>query len=181
MELTVIICTMPDRRQLLGRCFWYLERQSRDDFKVLVAHGKKEYGDKIMKAFRMVETSHLMMLDDDDWLSERHMEFVLPHDEDFVGYDAAQQVDGRFAEILPQEIASHICPIRTDLATQIPFGNDYFGDIGWTKQVAKLIETSAYIDEPLYYYDKWNKPGGGWSPTRQVGNWPHDQTRWQWI
>lgn len=184
MTLTVVICTIPERRQLLGRCLWYLEHQTRTDFKVFIAHGKKRgKGDKLNLAFAMVETSHVMVLDDDDWLSERHMARVLPVSEeyDFIGYDAAQMVGGRFNQIIPQETASHICPIRTELAKQVKFGNDYLDDIVWTKQVAELVETETYINDQLYYYDKWNPGGRGWSPSRSVGYWPHDQTRYQWI
>ena len=185
MELTVVITTIPERRQLLGRCLWYLEHQGRRDFHVIIAHGKKRgKGDKLNLAFSLVETPYVMVLDDDDWLSERHMSSVLPvlGDHDFVGYDAAQMVLGRFATIIPQETASHICPIRTDLAKQVVFGNEYLSDIIWTKAVAPLVETETYVDDQLYYYDKWNPPHHtGWSPSRAVGYWPHDQTRYQWI
>lgn len=187
MELTVVICTIRERRQLLGRCLWYLEHQGRDDFHVIIAHGQKRgKGDKLNLAFSLVETPYVMVLDDDDWLSERHMQSVLPilaADEfDFVGYDAAQMVVGRFHTVIPQETASHICPIRIDLARSVEFGNEYLSDIVWTKQVKKLVESETYIHDQLYYYDKWNPQGGtGWSPPRPVGYWPHDQTRYQWI
>jgi len=182
-DLTVVVCTIPERRQLLGRCLWFLEHQGRSDFKVLVAHGSKRgKGDKLNLAFSLAKTSHVMVLDDDDWLSERHMEVVLPElDYDFVGYDAVQMVNGRFNQVIHQETASHICPIRTELAQEVTFGNEYLDDITWTKRVAELVETETYIDDQLYYYDKWNRNGRGWSPPRHVGNWPHDKSRWQWI
>lgn len=182
MELTVIVTTIPERKQLLGRCLYYLEHQSVNDFQVIVAHGKGLKGDKLNRVFPLIKTSHLMMVDDDDWVSERLVENVLPHDEDFVGYDALQMVNGRFAQLIHQETASHICPIRTELAQQVMFGNDYLDDITWTKQVAPLVQTQTYIHDVLYFYDKWNPPGqAGWSPPRQVGYWPHDKIRHLWI
>jgi hypothetical protein len=186
MDLTIIVTTIPERRQLLGRCLWYLEHQTSQEFQVLIAHGRKPKGDKLNFAFTLVQTSHLMMLDDDDWLAPHHVASVLPHSEDFVGYDAVEMVNGRYGQINHQETASHICPIRTDLASQVPFGNHYLDDIPWTRTVAPLIETESYIDDVLYFYDKWVTPGEGdayWSPPRQVGYWPHDKMRenFWWI
>lgn len=182
MDLTIIVTTIPERKQLLGRCLYYLEHQSVDDFQVFIAHGKGLKGDKLNRVFPLVQTSHLMMVDDDDWISERLVENVLPHDEDYVGYDALQMVNGRYAQTIHQETASHICPIRTDLARQVPFGNKYLADIEWTKKVAQLVQTQAYIDDVFYFYDKWNPEVAysrdeGWSPPRQVGYWPHDKMR----
>lgn len=181
MELTIVVATMPERRQLLSRCLWHLEHQTVQDFDVIVAHGRKAgYGDKLMKAFSLAETSHVMACDDDDWLALHAVETVLPYTEDFVGYDATQIVHGRYAETIYQETASHICPLRTDLATLFPLDNDYYGDIRWTKATAPFIKTETYIDQPLYFYDKWSD-GGGWSPTREVGWWPYDKLRFRWI
>lgn len=186
MQLTIIVCTIPERRQLLGRCLWYLEHQTCQAFNVLIAHGKAPKGDKLNRAFSLAQTSHVMVLDDDDWIASHHVESVLPHDEDFVGYDALQLVNGRFSQVIYQETASHICPIRTELARQVPFGNDYLDDIPWTKEVAGMVTSQAYINDVLYFYDKWvtESPGSAhWSPARQVGYWPHDKMyrNFQWI
>jgi hypothetical protein len=184
MDLTIIVTTIPERRQLLGRCLWYLEHQSCKTFEVLIAHGPRPKGDKVNLALSLATTTHVMMVDDDDWISERLVASVLPYNTDYVGYNALQMVNGRYNTIIHQETASHICPIRTDLARQIPFGNDYLDDIIWTKQVAQLVETETYLDDTFYYYDKWNPVGQDrWSPPRQVGYWPHNKMRenFQWI
>jgi hypothetical protein len=180
--LTVVVCSLPERRQLLGRCLFYLEHQSNPDFQVIVAHGKGKKGDKLARAFALVETSHVMVCDDDDWVSPNLVAAVTPHlDNDFVGYDALQMVDGRYKTLIHQETASHICPIRTDLARLFPMGNEYLADIKWTKATAPFVRSETYLDDVLYFYDKWNKRGGEWSPARQVGIWPHDKMKWRWI
>lgn len=181
MTLTVVVCHMRERRQLLSRCLFYLENQTCRDARVLVMHSNRPKGDKLNLAFSMVETSHVMVVDDDDWVSPVLVESVVDHTEDFVGYDAVQMVDGRYSTVLPQQTGSHICPIRTELAVQVPFGNGYLDDITWTEGVAPLVETSAYVDRRLYFYDKWNRRGGGWSPPRQVGWWPHDKRNFGWL
>lgn len=180
MTLTIIVCHMRERRQLLSRCLWYLENQTVSDFDVLVMHANKPKGDKLNRAFREAKTSHVMVVDDDDWVSPVLVESVIDFTTDFVGYDSVLMADGRYAQTYHQETASHICPIRTDLARQVPFGNDYLDDITWTRQVAPLVETEAYVDRTLYFYDKWNPRGGGWSPPRQVGWWPYDMRNFQW-
>lgn len=186
MNLTVVVTTMPERAQLLSRCLWHLQNQSVDRFEVIVAHGKKPKGDKVNRALTVVDTSHVMFVDDDDWVSTRLVESVLPFEQDFVGYDALQMVDGVYSQVIYQEVASHICPIRTDLAREVPFGNHYLADIEWTKQVAQLVGSSAYIGEVFYFYDKWNPSewapdGGAWSPPRSVGYWPVDKSKFRWI
>jgi hypothetical protein len=181
VNLTVIVTTVPERDQLLTRCLWHLQNQSVTDFEVIVCHGKRPKGDKVMRAFPYVDTSHVMFVDDDDWVSTRLVESVLPFDEDFVGYDALQMVDGQFSQIIYQEIASHICPIRTELAKEVEFGNHYLADIEWTKEVAKAVTSSTYINQSLYFYDKWNQNEGGWSPPRSVGYWPVDKSRFRWL
>ncbi len=180
MTLTIIVCHMRDRRQLLSRCLWYLEHQTVKATS-LIMHSNRPKGDKLNLAFSMVDTSHVMVLDDDDWIAPHLVESVIDHDEDFVGYDALQMADGRFSTVIHQEIGSHICPIRTEIARQVPFGNDYLDDIIWTKKIAPLIETETYIDDALYFYDKWNKRGGDWSPPRYVGWWPHDKREHHWL
>jgi hypothetical protein len=180
MTLTIIVCHMRERRQLLSRCLFYLENQTCDKADVLVMHSNRPKGDKLNFAYNHVDTTHVMVVDDDDWVSPVLVESVIDHEEDFVGYDALQMADGRFSTVIHQETASHICPVRTDLAVQIPFGNDYLDDIHWTRKVAPLVTTETYLDERLYFYDKWNQPGGGWSPPRQVGMWPYDKRNFGW-
>lgn len=172
---------MPERKQLLYRNLWHLENQSTQDFDVIVCHSsKKKKGDKLNRAYALAETSHVMVCDDDDYLALHAIETLLPYEEDFVGFDAVQTVHGRYAETIHQEVASHICPTRTDLAKMIPFGNEYLADIKWTKAVKPFVKTSAYVNQPLYFYDKW-VDGGEWSPTREVGFWPHDKRNFRWI
>ena len=180
MTLTIIVCHMRERRQLLSRCLFYLENQTCDKAEVLVMHADKPKGDKLNFAYNHIDTSHVMVVDDDDWVSPALVESVIDHDEDFVGFDALQLADGRYAQMIHQETASHICPVRTDLAVQVEFGNDYLDDIPWTREMAILVDTETYVDETLYFYDKWNSPGGDWSPVRQVGNWPYDPRNFGW-
>ncbi len=182
MTLTIIVTTMPERPQLLSRCLWHIQHQSVKDFDVIVAHGPRPKGDKVHRALPLVETSHVMFVDDDDWISTRLVETVLPYTEDFVGYDALQMVGGRFSQLIHQITASHICPIKTELAQAVPFGNHYLADIEWTAEVAKLVETETYIDDVFYFYDKWNPEGpAGWSPPRDVGRWPVDKAQFRWV
>lgn len=180
MTLTIVVCHMRERRSLLSRCLFYLENQTCRDFKTLVLHANKPKGDKLNFAYNYVDTTHVMVVDDDDWVSPVLVESVIDHNEDYVGYDAVQLADGRYSQTIHQETASHICPLKTDIARSEPFGNHYLADIEWTKALASKVLTKTYVDRPLYFYDKWNKPGGGWSPPRKVGMWPYDPRNFGW-
>lgn len=181
MTLTIIVCHMRDRRQLLTRCLWYLEHQTCDKATTLVMHSNRPKGDKLNLAFSMVDTTHVMVVDDDDWVAPHLVESVIDYEDDCVTFDSVMFADGRYAETTYQETASHICPIRTDLALKYEFGNEYLADIKWTKKVAQHVESETHIDDALYFYDKWNKPGGDWSPPRYVGWWPHDKREHRWL
>lgn len=180
MDLTIVVCHMRERAQLLTRCLYYLEHQTCDKARVLVMHANSPKGDKLMRAFSVVDTSHVMVVDDDDWVSPVLVERVIDHTEDWVGFDSVLIADGRFSQVRHEGVASHICPLRTELASSEPFGNAYMDDLTWSLAIAPKVETSVYIDEPLYFYDKWNSPGGEWSPPRQVGWWPHDKRNFWW-
>lgn len=171
---------MRERKSLLSRCLFYLENQTCDKADVLVMHADKPKGDKLNFAYNYVDTSHVMVVDDDDWISPVLVEKVIDRTEDFVGYDSVQIVEGRYSQTIRQQTGSHICPIRTDIARSVSFDNGYFEDMRWTDQVAELVDTETYIDKPLYFYDKWNPPGGGYSPVRQVGRWPYDPRNFGW-
>lgn len=48
---------------------------------------------------------------------------------------------------------SHLNPIRRSIALQVPFtGHDGPEDYSWAQQVAPLVKTEEYIEDPMYFY-----------------------------
>lgn len=48
---------------------------------------------------------------------------------------------------------SHLNPIKRDIALRVPFtGHDGPEDFCWAREIAPLVKTEEYIEEPMYFY-----------------------------
>lgn len=191
--LSVVIPTIPGRESLLGRLLWTIQEQPASaGTNVLVIGGAGPLGDKVNLGAALAPTSHMVVVDDDDLLAGCYFELVLAaldQDPDFIGYWITQQCDGRwFGQATTRgDIGTWggtqrgPCPkgvTRTDIVRQVPMRNHYTADRDWMRHVAPLIRSSTFIDRHLYLYDYWPSisayHGGA---TRDVGEWPHDESR----
>ena len=205
LDLSVLIATVTPRRSLLSRLLWGLTRQD-GDFEILI-HSSDEVsmGDKFNAMFEQAQGEFVVCVDDDDYLSDRYMELVLPKlapmDMDFVGYRILALRNGAYWFEVEHRGSvmgwgeklrgvSPKCPVRRDLARKIVFGNDYRSDEVWSSEVAQLVGPHGYIDRALYVYDWWDDFMLGTNPTdkperwgnqRNVGSWPFLTGRIRWI
>jgi hypothetical protein len=198
MSITVCIPTIPSRRSTLSRALWHLRGQDCD---VLVADGMAPMGDKLNEMFAKATTTHVVCLDDDDYLGpERIIDqgFVMA---DFVGYRILWLENGRFAGSVAHRGdgdttwrtfdrgVSPKCLVRTEIARAHEFGNHYTADREWSEAVQADIETHTFIDQHLYVYDHWDAhmvgttPDAGRidAPQRDVGVWPFDEGAVTWL
>jgi hypothetical protein len=51
---------------------------------------------------------------------------------------------------------NHLCPIRSEIATQIAFEPVELEDVQWTMKIRPLLRTEHHIDRVLYEYDLWH-------------------------
>lgn len=47
---------------------------------------------------------------------------------------------------------SHICPMRRDLALQVPISGGFGEDARWAQAMRGKVKTETYIDRVMYYY-----------------------------
>jgi glycosyltransferase involved in cell wall biosynthesis len=212
MRLSVLIPTISARDSTLSRALWFLQNQTRDlgEFEVLVHRGDHlGKGAKVNAMVDACEGDHIIVLDDDDFLPQHYMDIVLPtlnpdlHGQvDFVGYRILALKDGKFWLSIAHDARNQfgnptldrgVCdkmPIRTEVARQVRYGDEYTDDWPWSEAVHNLVESSAFIDEHLYYYDWWPESmafknnaleTGDWSPQQNVGVWPYDPERVVWL
>lgn len=193
MTLSVCVPTISPRESLLSRLLFYLSSVPEDRAEVLIHQGDEvPMGEKIDRMFDLAQGSHVVVVNDDDWISERYWDLVLPlcEEADYVSYQSVVLVDDRFEEIHDHEIdgrgVSHKCPIKAELATKVPFPNHYTGDLDWAKDIQPLVSSSIHLAEPLYFYDYQTKhwtgtEAEGWQTQRHVGWWPHSPERFRWI
>lgn len=201
--LSVLIPTISSRASTLSRSLWHLEQQNTYGFEVLVHQGDEiGLGDKINRMVQEARGDFIVMVDDDDYLPLHYMHTVWPTlrlSTDFVGYRILALKNGAFwlsiehsatNQFGSQTLRRGVCnkmPIRTELARQVPFGNDYTDDWPWSEQIHNLVERSTFIDEHLYVYDWWpesmafknpERHPDKWAPAHDVGVWPYDGASW---
>jgi len=198
MSLTVCIPTVPSRRSLLSRCVWSLP----SNVEVLVAIGDRPMGDKLNACFQAANTTHVVCVDDDDYLLPwGHGNLASFTYSDFVGYRILYTEGGRFGGSVAHRGdgdtgwatydrgVSPKCLVRTEIARAHLFGNHYTADREWSAAVQADVETHQFIDAHLYHYDHWDAhmlgttPDAGRldTPQRDVGEWPVDWERVTWM
>ena len=199
MKLSVLIPTVSPRESLLSRLLWSITSQT-GDFEIVVHGGDTiPMGDKLNRMFTVAQGEYVVCVDDDDMLADSYMEQVLPRleDVDFLGYRILVLRDGAFWMEVEHRggvtgWGSKVrgvgpkCPIRRELALQVPFGNAYTDDVTWSSQVGRLVRAAGFVDRPLYIYDWWAERMLGtapdhhvdrWGSQRDVGEWPYVPSR----
>lgn len=198
--LTICIPTVPGRESLLSRALHSIPR----DVEVLIADGRRPMGDKLNEMFAVAQGEFVMSLDDDDYLDGNFWqvarELVDPV-VDFYGYDILWLEDGKYAGTVKHRLGgdttwatldrsvSPKCPVRTEIARRVRFGNEYSADRTWSEAVAEQCDGGYYLPLPLYVYDHWNDHMVGTSPDdprfgrsqRDVGMWPYDREAFTWL
>lgn len=200
--LTACVPTIPTRGSLLSRLLFTLTRQPA--IEILVADGIRPMGDKVNEMIAAATSPHVVVIDDDDMISDAYMVTLAPHlrrGVDFVGHDVLVLEGGRFAGMVSHSLAgdplwrdasrgaSPKCPVRTEIARRHAFGNDYHADRAWSQAVHADCETGAYVPAPLYVYDHWDEHMVGTEPTdaraarpqRGVGLWPFNREAITWL
>lgn len=191
--ISVCVPTIQSRRSLLSRCLWSIP----PGVEILVADGDGAMGDKLNACFVKASGTHVVCVDDDDYL----MGLPPIASSDFVGYRVLYMENGRFCGSVAhrgdgdatwstfERGVSPKCLIRTEIARAHEFGNHYTADREWSEAVQADIGTHTFVGQHLYAYDHWDAhmvgttPNAGMidRPQRDVGDWPCDWDRVSWI
>jgi hypothetical protein len=200
--LTICIPTIPARRSMLSRLLWTLEPQLGPNVEVLVSDGRRPMGDKLNEMFAAANGRYVVAVDDDDLVTADYVHRIAALDgPDFIGYDVLWLEEGRYAGTVKHHLdgdplwstldrgVSPKCPVRTELARRVRFGNTYTADRTWSATIHEACETGSYTPAPLYVYDHWTAHMVGTSPDdprytnaqRDVGDWPYDPSVFGWL
>ncbi|MBY0404131.1 MAG: glycosyltransferase family 2 protein [Cyanobacteria bacterium] len=170
--LTVLIPTMPERKEFLDILLRELERQG---LKVLIdSREAPSSGKKRNALLADVETTFVSFVDDDDWISWDYGKMLSlaiqsAPQSDYIVFDAAYFIDqesGKLAKFgieysgwqwAPDSYyrdGSHIMCWRTSIARSYPFPDFTFcEDRNWTPGVVPLVKNQARIEKILYAYE----------------------------
>jgi glycosyltransferase involved in cell wall biosynthesis len=190
MILSILIPTTPDREKCLYELLSELHSQmeklnAEGEVEILVEIDNKKLsiGSKRQMLLERAKGEYILMIDDDDAVSENYLSAILEAIEkykpDAIGFSGFMTTDGRkrenfkISKDLPYvtiqdafgnkehlRFNNHLSPIRKDVALKIGFKDMAFGeDYDYAKRLKEsgLIKTEIYINEDLYHYKYLSK------------------------
>ena len=173
-SLSILICSLNNRKHLLDRLYKVLKPQMTDEIEVIVNidDGEAPIGKKRNELMQAAIGKYCCAVDDDDLVSEIYCCLILNATNtgpDVVGIEGTMTTDGgnpkKFIHSLKYNTwyeengvyyrcPNHLNPIKTDIAKQISFPEINSGeDSDFSHRVRPLIKTEVYIDQPVYFYD----------------------------
>lgn len=198
--ISVCIPTMPGRESTLSRLLHQLDGHRLD---VMVHTRVAPMGDKLNEMFAQAQGDYVVCVDDDDLFFPSLIHGIdWDAQPDFVGWKILVSINGRVAGEVEHRFGqdpqatwtdryrgvSPKCLVCTDIARQVPFGNEYTADREWSREVQSLCRTAAFVDELVYHYDHWESAMLGTNPgdkphaqQRDVGKWSYSKHRPRWL
>ncbi len=173
MKLSILICSIEERKDLLQRLLNILEKQRVDGVEILlnVDNKEKTIGKKRNELLALATGDYIAFIDDDDTVSNDYVIKVLnasKSNPDCIGIEGIITTNGLNPKkfIHSQQYSSwftknniyyrcpnHLNPIKRDIAIAVGFPEINHGeDKSYSDGVYKLIKTEVYINNPIYFY-----------------------------
>lgn len=181
MILSILICTLPERRHFLERMMGYLNPQIGTDHVEVIVDDRPRgitTGEKRNDLIAKARGKHFCFIDDDDWVASTYVNDIVTniqaYDPDVITFkgwmttNGAARVDwiiklGEKYEARKDfdnvtryyRFPNHLCAMRRDLVKGFKFDHIWQGeDYNWAKKIhdAKVLKTEIHIDRLLYHY-----------------------------
>lgn len=172
MRLSVLICTIPRRDQLLKNLKSSLVQQTNGyDVEILSDNQGGTIGAKRQRLLEASTGDYVCFIDDDDDINPQYIKliFALLGTCDVIGFEGEITTNGRnkkrftISKEHPYEekngiyyrYNNHLSPIRREIALMIGYKDISFGedfDYAMRLKESGLIKTEAYIYTPMYFY-----------------------------
>lgn len=175
MKWSILILTMPERKELLGRLLDCLAPQVEKypDIEVMTKTSTraKSVGDQRQEMLDKAIGNYVCFVDDDDLVSPDYVAKIYPllDGVDYIGFPVHTFRDGNFYgaayhslkhkswnsnKMYAERDLSHLNPIRRELALQAKMEGGYGEDHRWASRLRDLgiVKTEHYIPEVMYYY-----------------------------
>lgn len=180
--LSILICSLESRRDLLKRLLDNLFSQMTDQVQILinVDNGEKETGQKRNELLESAKGKYIAFIDDDDNVSNDYISLILEsvsNDCDVVGMHLLMTVNNnpdsecrtyhsikyaswydkpdpdRKGKKVYFRCPNHLNPVKRELALQVKFPNITIQeDSDYSHRLYPLLKTESYIEKPIYYY-----------------------------
>lgn len=177
IKLSILIATMPSRKESLVDLKYNLETQTRrhkltDRVEVIVdASMHYNIGAKRNKLLQQAKGEYIVFIDDDDHIAPDYIAKILPacNGVDCIGISGIITTNGANqkqwhiskeygswyeANGIYYRTPNHISPVRRELALQSGFPETTFGeDFEYSKRLMPLIKTENIVKGAIYHYD----------------------------
>jgi glycosyltransferase involved in cell wall biosynthesis len=177
--LTILIPTLPDRKEFLDRLMTKIQDQATDEIEVMIDDDTiATTGAKRNRLIDQCETEWCVFIDDDDLIAddyiEKHLRILRNYPKtDAIGFKGKITTNGRNSQDFIIKVGlnyvedkstgktvylrpiNHICVIRTEIARKVRFPDLIFAeDYDYAIRLAEsgLIKDHEFIDEFMYYY-----------------------------
>jgi len=179
--LSILICTIPQRKEFLRRLYKILYTQLIDSpykefVEIIVAEDEciMSVGEKRNRLIEAAKGRYIVFIDDDDTIPPYYIERLIPildyGEFDCIGFKFVFRFNGRnnpspgIASLRCNEWIcnidkmtrpiSHINPIRKSIASSIKFPLQNRGeDSLWSEELKKHLSNEYFIDDFMYYYE----------------------------
>jgi hypothetical protein len=175
MILSILICTIPKRKDLLERLVAELRSQilqSKKEVEILIDGREGTIGAKSQRLIEKAQSEYVAFIDDDDMVSSDYLSsilYALETKPDVVGFMGWITTNGRNKTNFKiskecgynktgrgyERFNNHLSPVKREIALQIGYK-----DVSWQEDYdyalrltnSGLIKTERFISKALYYY-----------------------------
>ena len=178
MKLSILICTIPSRsemlKQLTQQLVLLLNKYDQDEYEVLVnADEKLNVGKKRNLLLESSSGDYVVFIDDDDEIHDNYIDSFMNAiksnpDVDCIGYRGYITFNGSYKKdwVISKECSSwyekdgiyyrtpnHISPVKRTIAMEVKFPEIEFGeDYEYSMGILPHLKKEIFIDEQLYHY-----------------------------
>ena len=173
MKLSILIATIGQREDRFKQLLEVLRPQMKDvEILAYWNNGEKPLWEIRQALVEEAKGEYISFIDDDDSVPDYYVEEILKaiaEKPDYVGWRMQLWENGEKAKPTFHSVKytewseddrgwyrgiSHLNPIQRDIALQVSFETipGEAEDQPWTKKIAPLVKTEAYIDREMYWY-----------------------------
>ena len=178
MILSLLICTLPARRDMLDRLLAEIKSQQLAcgvEIEVLCDAGEGTVGAKRQRLLEKAQGDYVAFIDDDDEIMPSYLSAILgalSTSPDVIGFTGIMTTNGtrperfRLSKDFNYEkkkgiyyrYSNHLCPVRRELAMQVGFKDTAWGeDYDYATRLQPMLKTEVFIEKNLYHYKYLSK------------------------
>lgn len=173
MILSILICTIPRRRDMFDRIMLDIRGQvlkSGVEIEVLADNGEGSVGVKRQRMIEAAQGDYVCFIDDDDQIAPIYVSSILTalsSAPDVVGFCGIITTNGRGARRFKiskdcnyeekrgvyYRYNNHLCPVKRSIALQVGYKDmSHEEDYDYATRLQPFIKTEVFIDQNLYFY-----------------------------